>query len=394
MSVAKVEEAVNLAPDSPTLLQQLRRNLFDSHLLLATALLNQDDLTDARQHYQKAWDTTVDLSSESAALWRRLAGGLKQLGDKHKAAGRYAAALEAYNRARWARDILARPTNWARLPNYNVQDAKQDVAIAHREIGYLELALGDKKRALVAFGESRQKANELVLESPSVGLYRRTLAYAYEGLGKSYQANEEPERAEAAYERQREAITEAIILLKDAGFQDNLAVVSKTLGSLRIEQRRFKEAVEAYTETVAVRRELHRVMQDLVKDGKRKEADLRVAETNLADSLGGLAYAELFNGSPDKTVQHSLEAQRFDPGALWLKTNLAHGYLFTKQYAMAEEIYVGYKNEKAFRRPDSETFRQAVLDDFVKLRKLNAALPDLDKEAKRIERLLGDGAAR
>jgi hypothetical protein len=390
MAVAKADEGVSLAPGNSILLQQLRRNLFDSHLLLATAFLNQDAPEEALRSYHKARTTSVNVSNESTALWRKLAGGFKQLGDKHKAAQQYADALDAYRWALRAREVLVLDTDRAKLlQSYNVQDAKQEVAIALRDIGYLELALGDKKRALVAFGESRQKANELVLESPSVGLYRRTLAYAYEGLGKSYQANEEPERAEAAYERQREAITEAINLLKDAGFQENLAAVSEALGSLRLEQRRFKEAVAAYTERVAVRRELRRVMQNLVKDRKRNETELRTEETKLAASLGSLAYAELFNGNPEKTVQHSLEAQGLDPEALWLKTNLAHGYLFTKQYARAEELYRGYKDQKAFKRPDSKTFQQAVLDDFVEFRKLNAALPDLDKELRRIEQLLG-----
>ena len=231
-------------------------------------------------------------------------------------------------------------------------------------------------------------------ESPSVSWYRRTLAYAYEGLGDSHRAIGHLDRAEAAYDRQREAIIEAIDLLKDAGFQDNLALVYEQLGSLRREQKRFRDAVDAYTQSVAVRRDLRRSMQDLIKDGKKKDSDLKAEERKLASILGGLAFTELFNGHPERTVQHSLEAQRFDPDAVWIKTNLAHGYLFTKQYDRAEELYRGYKDKKAFNRPDSKTFQQTVLEDFGKLRQLNAALPDLDKEVKRIEQLLGDGPAR
>ena len=358
-------------------------------------MLNQDALEEARQYYHKARTTSVNVSNESVALWKRLAAGFKQLGDTHKAAKRYTDALDAYRWALRARETLVLDASRARiLPSYNNRDAKQEVAIALRDIGYLELALGDRGRALAAFDDSRQKAVELVGESPSVSWYRRTLAYAYEGLGDSHRAIGHLDRAEAAYDRQREAIIEAIDLLKDAGFQDNLALVYEQLGSLRREQKRFRDAVDAYTQSVAVRRDLRRSMQDLIKDGKKKDSDLKAEERKLASILGGLAFTELFNGHPERTVQHSLEAQRFDPDAVWIKTNLAHGYLFTKQYDRAEELYRGYKDKKAFNRPDSKTFQQTVLEDFGKLRQLNAALPDLDKEVKRIEQLLGDGPAR
>ena len=394
-AVAKAEEAVKVAPDKSDLLPDLRRHLFDSYLLSAAALLNQDALEEARQYYHKARTTSVNVSNESVALWKRLAAGFKQLGDTHKAAKRYTDALDAYRWALRARETLVLDASRARiLPSYNNRDAKQEVAIALRDIGYLELALGDRGRALAAFDDSRQKAVELVGESPSVSWYRRTLAYAYEGLGDSHRAIGHLDRAEAAYDRQREAIIEAIDLLKDAGFQDNLALVYEQLGSLRREQKRFRDAVDAYTQSVAVRRDLRRSMQDLIKDGKKKDSDLKAEERKLASILGGLAFTELFNGHPERTVQHSLEAQRFDPDAVWIKTNLAHGYLFTKQYDRAEELYRGYKDKKAFNRPDSKTFQQTVLEDFGKLRQLNAALPDLDKEVKRIEQLLGDGPAR
>ena len=373
-AVAKAEEAVKVAPDKSDLLPDLRRHLFDSYLLFAAALLNQDALEEARQYYHKARTTSVNVSNESVALWKRLAAGFKQLGDTHKAAKRYTDALDSYRWALRARETLVLDASRARiLPSYNNRDAKQEVAIALRDIGYLELALGDRGRALAAFDDSRQKAVELVGESPSVSWYRRTLAYAYEGLGDSHRA---------------------IGHLKDAGFQDNLALVYEQLGSLRREQKRFRDAVDAYTQSVAVRRDLRRSMQDLIKDGKKKDSDLKAEERKLASILGGLAFTELFNGHPERTVQHSLEAQRFDPDAVWIKTNLAHGYLFTKQYDRAEELYRGYKDKKAFNRPDSKTFQQAVLEDFGKLRQLNAALPDLDKEVKRIEQLLGDGPAR
>ena len=69
-AVAKAEEAVKVAPDKSDLLPDLRRHLFDSYLLFAAALLNQDALEEARQYYHKARTTSVNVSNESVALWK------------------------------------------------------------------------------------------------------------------------------------------------------------------------------------------------------------------------------------------------------------------------------------------------------------------------------------
>src|SRR5262249_21910439 len=163
------------------------------------------------------------------------------------------------------------------------------------------------------------KASALVESSPSVSRYQRTLAYAYEGLGAVHRDVGHLDQAEKAYEHQRDAITDAIEWFKDFDLQQSLAGVHERLGSLRREQRRFKEAVAAYTQGVSVRRELRRVTQDLVREGKKKQSELQGEEKKLASSLGNLAFTELFNGRPDLTVQYSLEAQRLDPDAVWIK---------------------------------------------------------------------------
>jgi hypothetical protein len=64
-----------------------------------------------------------------------------------------------------------------------------------------------------------------------------------------------------------------------------------------------------------------------------------------------------------------------------IATNQAHGYLLSGQFEKAEAIYRQHAREKT---NDRQTFAEAVLDDFAKLRQRGIDHPDM----KKIEKLL------
>ena len=101
---------------------------------------------------------------------------------------------------------------------------------------------------------------------------------------------------------------------------------------------------------------------------------------------GGLAWIELFARRPREAIAAASRGLEIDPNQVWIRTNLAHGYLFDNQYAKALASYTENKDVKL---PDGRTFAEAVLADFKKLRAKGLDHPDMAK----IEQLLkGAGA--
>ena len=60
-----------------------------------------------------------------------------------------------------------------------------------------------------------------------------------------------------------------------------------------------------------------------------------------------------------------------------IKTNLAHGYLFSNQFAKAKAIYL--ENKDARIADDKRSFSQAVIDDFKEFRAAGITHPDMEK---------------
>jgi predicted Zn-dependent protease len=104
--------------------------------------------------------------------------------------------------------------------------------------------------------------------------------------------------------------------------------------------------------------------------------------------MGTRSFYLVFDKAPDATaplkpeeaLQTAREALDLDPNQLWIRTNEAHGLLFTSRFDEAAEVYIKYANEKL----GEKTFGQEVLNDFSLLRKSGIDHPDM----ARIEALL------
>jgi len=59
-----------------------------------------------------------------------------------------------------------------------------------------------------------------------------------------------------------------------------------------------------------------------------------------------------------------------------IKGNLAHGYLFDKQFEKAKAIYLENRDAKL---NDGRAFSQAVLDDFKEFQEAGITHPDMEK---------------
>jgi hypothetical protein len=97
--------------------------------------------------------------------------------------------------------------------------------------------------------------------------------------------------------------------------------------------------------------------------------------------LAGCPSPSYSTASRGRAIAAAEEALKLDPKQDWIRTNLAHGYLFDGHYERTKAMYLKYKDVKAFR---NQTFVQAVLDDFKQFRKHGLTHPDRE----RIERLL------
>ncbi|MFO1372790.1 MAG: hypothetical protein U1F42_10500, partial [Candidatus Competibacteraceae bacterium] len=118
----------------------------------------------------------------------------------------------------------------------------------------------------------------------------------------------------------------------------------------------------------------------------REHPEVPAYRNGLAESLGNLAYTELFARRPREAIAAASRSLKIDPSQVWIRTNLAHGYLFDNQYEKALAIYTENKDIKL---TDGRTFAEAVLADFKELRAKGLDHPNMAK----IERLLrGAGA--
>ena len=72
---------------------------------------------------------------------------------------------------------------------------------------------------------------------------------------------------------------------------------------------------------------------------------------------------------------------QYDSTKIWMRVNLAHGYLLDGQYEAAKDLYIQNKDFKFFGRSCSEI----IVDDFNYLREQGIYHPDMEKIIELIE---------
>jgi Flp pilus assembly protein TadD len=105
-------------------------------------------------------------------------------------------------------------------------------------------------------------------------------------------------------------------------------------------------------------------------------AKLRLQHGKPDDAVvyGQAAWYALFNRDFRNAIAYSQEGLRIDPGARWISTNLAHGYLFTGQFETAKSIYLKYSGIKL----SDLYWDEVVLNDFQELQAAGLTHPRMN----------------
>ena len=82
--------------------------------------------------------------------------------------------------------------------------------------------------------------------------------------------------------------------------------------------------------------------------------DLRVS------LYGNLSYGLLFERRFQESAQYARMGLALDPGAIWIKSNLAHSLLLSNQVSQASSIYDGYAGRTVL----GKRWEQIILEDF------------------------------
>jgi tetratricopeptide (TPR) repeat protein len=134
--------------------------------------------------------------------------------------------------------------------------------------------------------------------------------------------------------------------------------------------------------------DLRNQVADLVKQGQYGAAIDKTltivvnGQANISD-YNTLGYAYIMTKQYGKAIKYLKEGERLDDSELLIQLNLAHGYLFNKDFKSAKSIYKKYQSQNV---TNSLSWTQKVKLDFETFKK--AGLPSGDFD--RVLRLFGD----
>jgi tetratricopeptide (TPR) repeat protein len=250
---------------------------------------------------------------------------------------------------------------------------RYELALAYYEVadtGWRQTD-SDKQQTRLACVKSAELLTDITALTPN-GVYLRSLGAVLNLLGNIESEAGAKDRAEIAFARAINAYTQAATDPQIDDMRDRIAGCQGRLGSVRLDLGKISEAVTAYEKRVELYRELNQ---------ERDEVDLR---DNLVTALGSLSFGQLFAQQPSLAMAAAQEALDMDASQLWIRTNLAHAYLFSEDYETAVQIYQQYKDEMI---SDTQSFGAAVLEDFRLFRAQGVSHPDME----RVEQLLASG---
>jgi tetratricopeptide (TPR) repeat protein len=244
------------------------------------------------------------------------------------------------------------------------------LAFSDERIGAVLQAQGDLAGALAAHLGSLTIMKPLTRKDPDNTDWQNDLANTHGRIGDVLRAEGDLAGALASY-RDGLAIRTGLVL-KDSGnpqWRRDLAHTLRGIGDVELRVGELAGALAAYEEELALRRQLHAVSE--------------THDTNpaLADALGVLSFALLFNHRPQDALDRAQEAFALDPSALWIEANRAHALLFLGRLDEAKAIYLGDRDKSV---GEGRSLGEAVRDDFARFRKNGIDTPEM----KAIESLL------
>ena len=136
--------------------------------------------------------------------------------------------------------------------------------------------------------------------------------------------------------------------------------------------RRLEEALAAFQESVAIRKEL--VATD------PSNAEWQSALQSSIEAIGGLAYNFVLAHDFAKALEAADEAISLATDKIWFYTNRAHALMFLGREDEARALYLQYRGTKNVQ--DEKSWETIILDDFADLRKAGLTNPLMDEIEK------------
>jgi tetratricopeptide (TPR) repeat protein len=330
-------------------------------------------LTRAKQLRLKQWKESDSIGSRN-----KLAEVFEKLGMAQRRNKDLTESRTAYQNAENARrgTLVVTDAVIADDFSYDPDGAKKNLARCLQKRGEMEYDIGDQK-----IGHEKLKEAIDILRDLRVRIPKEThldgLSMALVTWADLLSERAEKPEAEKLF---REALETRRVILKskteDLDAKGEVAFVLARLASCMFDQGKYEDASQLAGERLQLRREIHA--------GRNDATSLE----RLVSAMGTRSFYLVFDKAPDATaplkpeeaLQTAREALDLDPNQLWIRTNEAHGLLFTSRFDEAAEVYIKYANEKL----GEKTFGQEVLNDFSLLRKSGIDHPDM----ARIEALL------
>lgn len=327
--------------------------------------------------------------------------------------GDAAAAHTAYQNALALLERLAR--DHPEVPAYQSR-----LALSEHNLGILLSDGGDAARARAAYQKALNLQERLVQNHPGVPEYQNNLATSYSSLGVLLSDGGDAAAARVAYQK---ALDLRERLARDhpeeVEYQHKLAMSYNNLGLLLNEGGDTRAARAAYQKALDLQEGLARDHPEVPEyrsylaesynnlgiliggrggdpAGAReqilkasgifarltREFPEQVAyRAGWARAEGNLAWTELMARQPRAAIASASRGLDADPQQLWIRINLAHGYLFDHHTAQALAIYTENKDRKL---PEGKTFAEVVLADF----KIFRARGLQHRDMARIEQIL------
>lgn len=340
--------------------------------------LNQIDsairsLTRAKELRIKLWKASDSIGSRN-----KLADVFEKLGMAQRRNKDLTESRTAYQNAENARrgTLVEAGAVIADDFSYDPDSAKKNLARSLQKRGEMEYDIGDEQIGHDKLKEAIEILRDLRLRIPKEA-HLDGLSIALVTWADLLSERAEKPDAEMLF---REALETRRAVLKskadDLDAKGEIAFVLARLASCVFDQGKYEEASQLASERLQLRREIHAGRNDATSL-ERLISAMGTRSFYLVFEKGPGTKAPL---KPEEALQIAREALALDSGQLWIRTNEAHGLLFTGRFDEAAEIYIKYANIKL----GEKTFGQEVLNDFSLLRKSGIDHPDM----ARIEALL------
>jgi tetratricopeptide (TPR) repeat protein len=204
---------------------------------------------------------------------------------------------------------------------------------------------------------------ELLAAAESTGARQRLLALALFRRGEAEAQLDRRETAEETYALALDAAQQAARFPEIDDPRADIATACGRLARVHLRRLHVPSAIAADEQRLAIARQRHR------------ERDMDATRDALATALGNLSFDLLFVPEAARAIELAEEALRLAPGETWIAGNLATAYLLSDRFDEAWNLYRELRTE----RVNDQTFAEAALEDFRRLREAGVTHPDMAK---------------